>query len=133
MAPSPQRRDLNYTFTPPENTGSWEVFTPAFLEKARLYVLADKYGIDSLCQMVLSKLHQMLKNFKIYDTGVSGIIEFVRFVYLNTPPNYGHKVDSLRNFVTRYVVSVLGQIGENEYFQELLQGGPFICGFWHII
>ena len=130
----PQSQNLDYTFTPPENTGSWEDFTPVFLEQARLYVLADKYGIESLCQMVLSKLHQTLKSFKLYDTGVSGIIEFVRFVYLNTPPDYGHKVDPLRNFVTRYIVSILGQIGENKYFQELLEeGGAFVSDFWHII
>jgi hypothetical protein len=134
VVPSPQSGDLDYTFTAPENTGSWEDFTPVFLEQARLYVLADKYGIEPLCHMVLSKLHQTLKSFKLYETGVGGIIEFVRFVYLNTPPTYGHKVDSLRTFVTRYIVSVLGQIGENECFQELLEeGGPFVSDFWHII
>ncbi|KAB8232611.1 uncharacterized protein BDW43DRAFT_311996 [Aspergillus alliaceus] len=133
VVPSPQSGDLDYTFTPPENTGSWEDFTPVFLDQARLYVLADKYGIESLCQLVLSKLHQTLKNFKLYDTGVCGIIEFVRFVYSNTP-TYGNKIDAMRNFVTRYVVSVLGQIGENKYFQELLEeGGPFVYDFWQII
>lgn len=134
VVPSPQSGDLGYTFTPPENTGAWEDFTPVFLEQARLYVLADKYGIESLCQLVLFKLHQTLKNFKLYDTGVSGIIEFVRFVYLNTPPNYSGKVDAMRNFATRYVVSVIGQIGENECFQELLEeGGPFVSDFWNVM
>lgn len=61
-------------------------------------------------------------------------MEFVRFVYLNTPPNYGNRVDALRNLTARYVVSVLGQIGENEGFQELLEeGGAFVSDFWHII
>ncbi|OAT01445.1 uncharacterized protein BDCG_17090 [Blastomyces dermatitidis ER-3] len=134
IIPSPQSGDLGCTFTPPENTGPWEDFTPVFLKQARLYVLADKYGIDLLCQLVLSKLHQTLRTFKLYDTGVSGIVDFVRFVYLNTPPNQGSRVDAMRNFTTCYVVSVLGQIGENECFLELLEeGGPFICDFWHII
>ncbi|KAJ5641798.1 hypothetical protein N7490_005798 [Penicillium lividum] len=134
VVPSSQTTDLNYTFTPPQNTGSWEDFTPVFLEQARLYVLADKYGIDSLCHLVLSKLYQTLQSFKLYDTGLSGIIELVRFVYMNTPPNYGKRIDAMRNFVTRYVVSVLGQIGENESFQEILEaGGPFVSDFWHII
>ena len=132
VVPGPQITD--YNFTPPENTGSWEDFTPVFLEQAQLYVLADKYCIDSLCQLVLSKLHQTLRSFKLYDTGVSGIIELVRFVYMNTPPNCGEKVDAMRNFVTRYVVSVLGQIGENECFREILEeGGPFVSDFWHTI
>jgi hypothetical protein len=134
VVPNPQTTDLNYTFTPPENTGSWEDFTPVFLEQARLYVLADKYCIDSLCKLVLSKLHQTLKTFKLYDTGLNGIIELVRFVYMDPPPNYGEKIGGMRNLVTRYVVSVLGQIGENECFREILaEGGPFVSDFWHII
>ncbi|KAJ5306955.1 hypothetical protein N7508_005970 [Penicillium antarcticum] len=134
VVPSPPITDLDYTFMPPKNAGSWEDFSPVFLEQARLYVLADKYCIESLCQLVLFKLHQTLINFKLYDTGLSGIIELVRFVYTNTPPNYGEKIDAMRNLVTRYVVSILGQIGENECFQELLEeGGPFVTDFWHII
>jgi hypothetical protein len=134
VVPDPQTTDVNYTFMPPENTGSWEDFTPVFLEQARLYVLADRYCIDSLCQLVLSKLHQTLKNFKLYDTSMNGIIELVRFVYMEAPPNQGEKIDGMRNLVTRYVVSVLGQIGKNECFRELLaEGGPFVSDFWHII
>ena len=134
VVPVPQSDDLNNTFTPPNNTGSWEDFTPLFLDQARLYALADKYGIEPLRQLVLSKLHQTLKSFKLYHTGVAGIIGFVRFVYSNTPPNYGNQVDALRNLITRYVISVLGQIGENESFQELLEeGGAFVMDFWRII
>ncbi|KAJ9480723.1 hypothetical protein VN97_g12807 [Penicillium thymicola] len=134
VVPNPQTTDLNYSFTPPENTGSWEDFTPVFLKQARLYVLADTYCIDSLCQLVLSKLHHTLKSFKLYDTGLNGIIELVRFVYRNAPPNYGEKIDGMRNLVTRYVVSVLGQVGENECFRELLaEGGPFVSDFWNTI
>lgn len=133
VVPVPQSDDLKSTFTPPNNTGSWEDFT-LFLDQARLYVLADKYGIEPLRQLVLFKLHQTLKSFKLYHTGVAGIIDFVRFVYSNTPPNYGNKVDALRNLITRYVISVLGQIRENESFKELLEeGGAFVTDFWHII
>lgn len=97
-------------------------------------MLTDKYGIESLRQLVLCKLHQTLRNFKIYETGVGSIIEFVRFVYLNTPPNVGSQVDAMRNLVTRYVVSVLGQTGETKCIQELLEdGGPFVADFWRII
>lgn len=134
VVPSLQDDGLDRTFTPPQNTGPEEDFAPVLLEQAQLYVLGDKYGIDSLCQLVLSKLHQTLRSFKLYETGVGGIVELVRFVYENTPPNYGKRLDGLRNLVTRYVVSVLGQIGEDECFQDLLAGGgPFVSDFWHII
>ncbi|PGH02264.1 hypothetical protein AJ80_08889 [Polytolypa hystricis UAMH7299] len=101
VVPGPQSKDLNYAFTQPKNTGSWEDFTPVFVEQARLYVLADKYGIEALRQLVLSKLHQTLKSFTIYHTGVAGIIEFVRFVYSNTPPDYANQLDAMRNLATR--------------------------------
>ncbi|KAJ5551686.1 hypothetical protein N7535_000370 [Penicillium sp. DV-2018c] len=125
---------LNYNFKPPKNSGSWEDFTPVFLEQARLYVLADKYCIDSLCELVVTKLHQTLKSFRLYDTGVNGIIELVRFVYNNTPDYGREQIDGLRDLVTCYVVSVLGQIGEKECFKELLEeGGPFVSDMWSLI
>ncbi|KAK9849824.1 hypothetical protein MYU51_012939 [Penicillium brevicompactum] len=121
-------------FAPPENTGPWEDFSPVFVEQVRLYVLADKYGIEDLRHIVLSKLYQTLRSFKLYDAGVAGITEFVRFVYSNTPPDYGNICDPLRNLAARYVVSVLGQIGEHKAFKELLEeGGAFVADFWGII
>ncbi|KAJ5151430.1 uncharacterized protein N7482_010682 [Penicillium canariense] len=129
-----QSDDLGYAYTPPRNTGPWEDFNPVFIDQARLYVLADKYGIESLRRLILSKLQETLRSFKLYDAGVTGIIEFVRFVYSNTPPNHGNRMDPMRNLVTRYIVSVLGQIGKNESFQQLLaDGGPFVSDFWPII
>ncbi|KAJ5291449.1 hypothetical protein N7478_000700 [Penicillium angulare] len=134
VIPGTESNPLETTFTAPEITGSWEDFHPVFLEQAKLYVLADKYGIEPLRQLVLCKLYQTLSSFKLFDTGVGSIMEFIRFVYSNTPPNYGGRVDALRNLVTRYVVSVIGRIGENQCFQELLEdGGPFVADFWRII
>ncbi|CAG7993643.1 unnamed protein product [Penicillium salamii] len=134
VIPDTESNLLETSFTPPRITGSWEDFYPVFLEQAKLYVLADKYGIESLRRLVLCKLHQTLSSFKLYETGVGTVIEFVRFVYSNTPPNIGSEVDAMRNLVTRYVVSVLGQIGETECFQDLLEdGGPFVADFWRII
>ncbi|KAJ6117801.1 hypothetical protein N7523_005552 [Penicillium sp. IBT 18751x] len=126
--------DSTLPFAPPKNSGPWEDFTPVFVEQARLYALADKYGIEALGQLVLVKLYETLRSFKLYETGVTGVVEFVRFVYSNTPPGSGDNTDALRKLVTRYVVSVLGQIGENGAFKELLEeGGPFVLDFWNII
>lgn len=53
---------------------------------------------------------------------------------MEAPPNHGEKIDGTRNLITYYVFSVLGQIGENECFREILaEGGPFVSDFWHII
>lgn len=134
FGPALESDDSKNNFAPPKNSGSWEDFTPVFIDQARLYVLADKYGIEPLRQLILSKLHTTLTSFKLYQTGVAGVVEFVRFVYSNTPPNYGNKPDALRSLVARYIASVLGQIGDNEAFKELLEeGGSFVMDTWNTI
>lgn len=125
--------NLNDAFAPRKNNGSSQDFTPVFLGHAQLYVLADKYGIESLRKLVLSKLYQTLKEFKLYHKSVAGVLEFVRFAYSNTPRHI-NGIDALRNLATRYIVSVLGQLGENKPFQELLEGGgDFVVDFWLIV
>lgn len=134
VVPNPQTADSDPTFTLPQNTGPCEDFTPVFLEQTQLYVIANIYGIERLRQRVIFRFYQTLGTFKLYDTGVSSIIGFLRFVYLNTSPNYNGKLDALRNLATRHIVSILGQIGGNECFQELLkEGGPFVSDFWNTI
>lgn len=126
--------ELVYDFSPPRNNLPWQDFTPVFLGQARLYVIADKYGIEHLRRLVLSKLYQTLKSFKLYSNGLNGVLELVRYIYANTPPLYNDKLDALRNLVTRYVVSIIGQIGEHESFRDLLQeGDAFISDFWSIL
>ncbi|KAJ6031978.1 hypothetical protein N7540_002710 [Penicillium herquei] len=126
--------ESKYEFTPPRNTDHHQDFTPVFLGQARLYVLADKYLIESLRTLVLAKMFNTLAHFTVYPSGIEAIVELVRFVYNNTPPNYEDQTDAMRDLVTRFVVSVLGQIGESEPFQGLLKdGGSFVTDFWHMV
>ncbi|CRG88296.1 hypothetical protein PISL3812_05325 [Talaromyces islandicus] len=108
-------------------------FTPVFLGHARLFVLADKYGIESLCQLVLSKVSQTLKVFTLYHQSVAGVIEFARFVYSETL-RHAHGIGALRNLATSYIVSALGQLGDNQDFEKLLEeGGDFVADFWRAV
>ncbi|KAJ5206687.1 hypothetical protein N7491_002698 [Penicillium cf. griseofulvum] len=125
LVSSSQSANSDNAFTPPKNTGPHEDFSPVFLGHAQLYVVTDKYGIEPLCQLTVFKLH---------DTGVSGIIESVQFVYLNTPPNSHGMVVAMMDLVIRYITSILGNVGENKEFQELLEGGgPFVSDLWRFI
>lgn len=118
------------TFVPRGNKGSSEDFTPVFLGSAQLYVLADKYGIDSLSQLILHKLERTLRQFKPCHGNVIAVFEFVRFIYANTRCHVQGR-DSLRTLAVIYVVSVLGQLGGNEVFHEVLrEGGDFVVDFW---
>ncbi|PWY75513.1 hypothetical protein BO70DRAFT_318911 [Aspergillus heteromorphus CBS 117.55] len=119
-------------FNPKANTRPNEDFTPVLLGHARLYVVADTYRIQSLCQLVLHKLKETLEIFTLCETNVSDVIEFVRFVYAHTP-RLDNK-DELRTLATSYIVSVLGQLGDCKLFQDLLaEGGDFLVDFWQIV
>ena len=128
----PRHKPAKDCFSPKPNTQDQD-FTPVFLGHARLYVLADKYGIESLCQMVLSKVAQTLEIFTLYHRSVTTVIEFVRFVY-SDGFRYVHGIGALRSLVTSYIASTLGQLGDDERFERLLEdGGDFIVDFWRAI
>ena len=42
-------------------------------------------------------------------------------------------MDTLRSLAARYTVFALGQIGENEEFQEFLDEGGDFVDFWRIV
>ncbi|KAL3255918.1 hypothetical protein ABHI18_007952 [Aspergillus niger] len=116
-------------FAPRGNCDPKDDFTPVFLGHTKLYILADKYGIVSLADLVLDKLAMTLSCFTLCEDDIDVVAELVRASYQGTMPN-----DALRTLVTTYIVSVLGQIGESTGFQELLaEGGEFVVDFWHII
>ncbi|KAE8374445.1 hypothetical protein BDV26DRAFT_42727 [Aspergillus bertholletiae] len=120
-------------FAPQGNKRTEEDFTPVFLGHARLYVLADKYGIEPLQQLVLHKLKQTLQNFKLCAENVTDIAELVRFTYANTPCLVTRK-DQLRTLVTMFIVYSLGRLGDDESFQDLLgEGGDFVVDFWQAV
>ncbi|RAL04243.1 uncharacterized protein BO80DRAFT_486638 [Aspergillus ibericus CBS 121593] len=120
------RKDV---FAPKGNSHPWEDFTPVFLAHAKLYILADKYCILPLADLVLYKLETTLAQFNLCEENISDVTELIRFSYQWTRPN-----DALRLLITTYVVSVLGQIGENTEFQELLMdGGFFVLDLWQMM
>ncbi|RDH26339.1 hypothetical protein BDQ94DRAFT_178258 [Aspergillus welwitschiae] len=116
-------------FAPRGNCDPKNDFTPVFLGHTKLYILADKYGIVSLADLVLGKLATTLSCFTLCEDDIGVVAELVRASYQDTMPN-----DALSTLVTTYIVSVLGQIGEITGFRELLaEGGDFVVDFWQII
>jgi hypothetical protein len=99
-----------------------EDYTPVFLGHARLYVFAEKWGIDALKTLTLSKLHKTLVAFKIYEARRGDIVELVRFAYSNeNTPDLDEDVDALRDLVTHYVTCELKSLTESPGFLALLE------------
>ena len=84
------------------NSSVREDYTPIFLGHAHLYVFADKWGVTGLKNLALSKLHQTLLHFTLYDARRPDIVELVRYAYDNTPDRVG-AVDELRELLTVYM------------------------------
>jgi hypothetical protein len=109
------------------NERSEEDYTPIFLGHARLYVFAEKWGIDTLKALTLHKLQKTLILFKIYEARRGDVVELVKFAYSNeNTPDLDDDVDALRELVVHYVTYQLESlIGAPEFLVLLEQPGPF--------
>jgi hypothetical protein len=103
------------------------------MEHTRTRTITKPMSIQNL-EEISSKLHERLESFGLYDTGVARVKEFARFVYSNSPHEYGNNVDAMRNHAARYIVSALGQTGEQEVLKELLEEiVTFVTNMWNLI
>ncbi|KFY95100.1 hypothetical protein V500_02951 [Pseudogymnoascus sp. VKM F-4518 (FW-2643)] len=85
-----------------QNSTAEEDYTSVFLGHARLYVFADKWGIEALKTLSLHKLHKTLLTFTLYSARLSDVVELVRYTYAHTP-DLAHEMDDLRSLVMEYL------------------------------
>jgi len=85
-----------------------EDYTPVFLGHAYLYAFAEKWGIESLKELTLHKIHLTLSEFTLYEARCGDIVELVNFVYSNdNTPDLEDGLDALRALVIHYVMCEL--------------------------
>ncbi|PWY91782.1 hypothetical protein BO94DRAFT_617188, partial [Aspergillus sclerotioniger CBS 115572] len=126
LKPKLERSSAMPKYNPVGNHEPGENFSPVFLGHTELYILADKYDITPLKDLVLYKLVRTLSLFNVCQSNVGNVTEWIRLAYQKTLPQ-----DPLRKLVIAYIVSHLGQFGGNEGFKELLdEGGDFVIDFW---
>ena len=105
------------------NTSAIEDYTPIFLGHARLYTLADEYGVNTLKSVVLYKLHATLCLFTPYEARYGDILELLRFTYDHTPARA--QLDPLRELVTQYIAQQATPVIDTEQCLSLVaKGGP---------
>ncbi|RAH43505.1 uncharacterized protein BO95DRAFT_455008 [Aspergillus brunneoviolaceus CBS 621.78] len=113
-------------YAPKGNSHPREDFTDVFVGHVELYILADRYGVLQLKELVKYKLAATLKEFTLCKHNVIDLVEPIQLLYQNTLPG-----DTLRALIVGYVLSVLIQIGDSADFQKLLaEGGEFVLDFW---
>jgi len=127
------RQSLIDSCEPIANSKPTEDCTTVFLAHARLYVLADKYGIEPLRSLGLHKLHKTLVGFTLYKARIGDVVELARYAYSDDhTADYGN--DELRTLISEYVACEIDTIGRSEIFLCLMEeGGPFTRDFWMLV
>ena len=104
----------------PPNRGNRKPVDDAavLLHHARVYVMADRYGIPRLMALSFQKLHQSLVKYSISEENIGTIIEVLRFCCSELVP------DKLRHLLAHYAACNIKTLWKREEFQELAEG----CG-----
>lgn len=104
---------------PRKNTDSSEEYSEVFLSHARLYTLADKYGIPELRKLSLHKIYVSLKEFILYPNRIGDIVNLASYSFENTIAG-----DRLRNLLVDYCACILEDMLEDEGFKNLVDISP---------
>lgn len=96
-----------------KNNDPMQDYTDVFLSHAKLHVLADCYGIESLMRLTLYRLHCTLCHFKLFNERTGDIIELLTYCYVEGP-------DDLKELVSTYAVCYLPKLWVAKGFQTLL-------------
>jgi len=114
------------------NGGPEEDFTRVFLGHARLYILAEKYGVEHLKKLVLHKIRKTLVSFTLHETRIGDVVELAQYIYsTENIPDQDQQIDELRALVVFYMVCEMDVLSGSEKFLSFLEcGGLFVRDFW---
>lgn len=101
------------------NADPHESYRPVFLSHARLYILADKYGVGRLRRLALARLHRTLTHWVVHRDRIPDLVALAHEIFENTVV-----LDDARRLIVDYLVCIIEDIRDSPEFQELLcQGG----------
>ncbi|CZR54968.1 uncharacterized protein PAC_04853 [Phialocephala subalpina] len=129
------RSNFAHTCDPAVSEGSNENIGEVLLTHASLYVLAEKWGVESLKRLTLVKLHQTLSMLQLDGPKVTNIIKLARYVYSEeNTPDLNTGIDELRRLICQYVAANAEVISEHPLFIKMIEeGGAFIRDLWKCV
>ncbi|KAF5700026.1 hypothetical protein FGLOB1_11039 [Fusarium globosum] len=96
-------------------------YLPVFLSHARLYILADKYGVEDLRRLSICRLHCILYYFYFDQYHIPDIVALAQELFENTVED-----DIAREIIVEYFVCFIEYIRDTPEVKELLRkGGDF--------
>ncbi|KAF4963042.1 hypothetical protein FSARC_8915 [Fusarium sarcochroum] len=88
----------------------------SLVHHARVFILADRYGVKRLMGISLSKLHdELATEVVLSEKDMERVVELIRFTFEKPVP------EKLRELVIRYTVCVVEELWQHEEFQELVE------------
>ena len=109
---------------PTRNDGPVENSGDVLLAHASLYVLAEKWGVNDLKMLVLSKLQEALITLRLDSSKGQEVVDFLRYAYLDTStPDLEPEIDGLRDLICLYTAANINLLMENSSFIDLIEGG----------
>ena len=126
------RSNFAETCEPAIKVGCSENFREILLVHASLYVLAEKWGVESLKVLTLFKLHRTLKMLRLDASTVEGIVDLTRYTYLDeTTPDLDTGIDGLRELICHYIAANAKMMTEHTSFRALIEdGGALARDLW---
>jgi len=120
--------------TTTSNENSRENVSEILLVHASLYVLGEKWGVEELKTLALSKLHQTLRDAPCEALDIQHIVKLTRYTYSDErTPNLKNGIDRLRELVCYYNTTIVELSMQNSVFLALIEeGGQFVKDFWQI-
>lgn len=97
-----------------DNSDPSKGFAPVLLSHAKLFVVADCYGIEPLMQLTLHKLHKQLCHFKVHRRRVLDIVQLVEY-------SYDHGPGKLQELTALFASCHLTTLWRSEEFKSLFQ------------
>jgi len=102
----------------------------ALLSHTLLYILADKWGVESLKVLTLYKLHQSLEMLDFRAAFVADIVKLVRQGYSHTM-DLGTGIDSWRELICHFIAANIKIMSKEQEFMSLIEdGGEFMRDLW---
>lgn len=129
------RSNFEDTCEPAVSDGPSENIGEVLLIHSSLYVLADKWGIDSLKRLTLSKIYKTLTMIRLDLPKLDQIIEFVRYAYSNERTlDLETEMDELRELICQYLAAYAELTTRHTAFLALMEeGGPFARDLWKLV
>jgi hypothetical protein len=112
--------------------GSRENIDEILLIHVSLYVLAEKWGVDSLKRLTLFKLHQTLSMLCLDGPKVPNIVKHAWYAYSDQRiPSLNTRIDELRELTCQYVAANAKGISEHTTLIHLIEErGVFVRDIW---